>query len=135
MSVKHSADRWMGRALIEIPFFWALTLSEEQFHAELRMLEVSRDSWPTWVTAGKDATVHWFERAGAGERDCMVICMRDMHKHTPIEVAGLLVHEGVHIWQRIRENLNEAAPSREFEAYSIQRIAINLMNAYVGALT
>lgn len=40
---------------------------------------------------------------------------------------GLVIHEAVHIWQEIRTMMNEKEPSIEFEAYSIQRIAQDLM--------
>ncbi|MEG2114568.1 MAG: hypothetical protein RRZ38_11845 [Hafnia sp.] len=40
---------------------------------------------------------------------------------------GLIVHEAVHIWQEIKMMMNEASPSIEFEAYSIQRISQDLM--------
>jgi hypothetical protein len=40
---------------------------------------------------------------------------------------ALVVHEAVHIWQEIRAMMKEKEPSIEFEAYSIQRIAQDLM--------
>ena len=40
---------------------------------------------------------------------------------------ALVVHEAVHIWQEIRTMMNEKEPSIEFEAYSIQKIAQDLM--------
>lgn len=128
-------DRWMGRALIEIPFYWALCLSEQAFHEELGVLKVPRESWPAdWVTRGKDATCNWLQHPERDKEMCMLICLRDAHKHTPIETAGLLVHEAVHVWQEIRTHMGEKEPSSEFEAYAIQRISLNLMDAYAKTL-
>lgn len=132
--MKRNRDRGLGRALVDVPFYWALCLSQETFFAELRMLKVTGE-WPLFVPDDKDACVHWFTKIGAGGKDCVFICMRDMDKRTPIEVAGLLVHEAVHVWQEVCLNMGEKKPSREFEAYSIQRLSLNLMEAYAKTLT
>ena len=45
----------------------------------------------------------------------------------PIFQQSLIMHEAVHIWQQIRIMMAEKEPSLEFEAYSIQRIAEDLL--------
>lgn len=40
---------------------------------------------------------------------------------------GLVIHESVHIWQELKTLMGEKEPSIEFEAYSIQRIAQDLL--------
>ncbi len=47
-----------------------------------------------------------------------------------IAIAGVLVHEAVHVWQYFCEDIGEENPSVEFEAYSIQAIAQALMRDY-----
>lgn len=47
-----------------------------------------------------------------------------------IEIYGLLLHEAVHIWQRIKQRMGEREPGVEFEAYSIQAIAQDLFQMY-----
>jgi hypothetical protein len=49
-------------------------------------------------------------------------------------VAGLLVHEAVHIFDDAMEWINERAPSPEIRAYGIQHIAQQLMGAYAESL-
>lgn len=48
----------------------------------------------------------------------------------PIVVLGLLVHESVHVWQAIRDDMGERSPSIEFEAYTVQAIFQELMWAW-----
>ena len=45
-------------------------------------------------------------------------------------IVGLIVHEAVHVWQFVRENIGESNPSSEFEAYAIQAISQELIEAY-----
>jgi hypothetical protein len=77
------------------------------------------------------ATTHLFNAINGGRR-CALICIRDYEKYSGIEVAGLLVHEAVHIWQEILRNIGEENPSEEFEAYSIQSISQNLMAEFIA---
>jgi hypothetical protein len=48
----------------------------------------------------------------------------------PRAIMSLLVHEGAHVWQDLREALGEKEPSSEFEAYAMQIIASELIAAY-----
>lgn len=47
-----------------------------------------------------------------------------------IEVYGLLLHEAVHVWQKVKKLMGEKEPSSEFEAYSIQAIAQDLFEMF-----
>ncbi|KQD09668.1 hypothetical protein APD05_08510 [Acinetobacter nosocomialis] len=47
-----------------------------------------------------------------------------------IQVYGLLLHEAVHVWQKVKKLMGEKEPSPEFEAYSIQSIAQDLFEMY-----
>lgn len=59
-----------------------------------------------------------------------VVQLGDTSERNIIEVYGLILHESVHIWQKIRELMGEKSPSTEFEAYSIQKIAQDLFWSY-----
>ena len=58
---------------------------------------------------------------------CCVVALRGFHGRNPVEVAGLLVHEAVHIWQEYAERIGERIPGAEQEAYAIQAISQELM--------
>lgn len=120
---------WIERAIIESPFCVGLCQTENQFKNELKRLGVSESEDVQWVTDGKDATVTEFSGTKKHEK-CFLVGIKQDKTTRPIEVIGLLVHEAVHVWQRIREDINEDKPSNEFEAYAIQNISTRLIDAY-----
>lgn len=76
-------------------------------------------------TPHADATCHWMKNAD-GNLAC-IVCLGDFSGRSGIEIAGLLVHESVHIWQRYVDHIGESNPGDEQEAYAIQAIAQELM--------
>jgi hypothetical protein len=122
--------QWLDRDLIANPLYLGLCLSEEAFHREMRRLAIPREKWPNWISmTHANATAHYFDHSKSRRR-LAIICLRREKGISRIQIYGLLVHEAVHIWQWIKEDIGEDAPSKEFEAYSIQRLAMNLMSAY-----
>lgn len=119
---------WLDRNLVQSPCFLTLCASPATFAHVLKHLKVPQDQTPAFVSGGKSATVHFFE--SPEHNLCAVVCISPNATVEPIQVAALLVHEAVHVWQAIREDLGEKDPSSEFEAYSIQSIAQGLMYEY-----
>lgn len=119
---------WSPRSLMESPLQWGLCLSEADFIKAQKQLHVPKAERGGWMASEfANATVHFIEDDG---KHYALVCLRK-EKRRPIDVVnGLLVHEAVHIWQRIRSQIGERKPSSEFEAYSIQRIAQDLMGTY-----
>lgn len=68
-----------------------------------------------------------FEDCG-GDRVIVVTCGTGFED--PVEIVCALVHEAVHVWQRILEHINEKDPGWEPEAYAIQHISKGLIRAY-----
>ena len=122
--------KWLHRDLITGPYL-ALCTSEADFHRAMKHCKVPREQWATWITDGADATTHQLTNPDGG-RLC-VVCIRAGEQHSGVQIAAMLVHEAVHVWQFHCQNIGEREPSSEFEAYSIQAISQRLMQAYADA--
>lgn len=108
----------------------ALCTNEKDFYAELKRLKLPQHQWPKFLQhdhAG--ATTHWFT-APAGHKPCIIVCMAAVKRIEPEQYYAMLVHEAVHVFQRVCEHIGEDSPSDEFEAYSIQAISQELMYAW-----
>lgn len=120
---------WIERRLLPSPYV-CLALTEEGFHKAMEACNVPEDQRGDFITRGKNATTHVLQR-GDGDMAC-VVCLAGYEERTPIEVAGLLVHEAVHVWQTLRDDImSELKPGWECEAYSIQFISQRLMESFV----
>lgn len=117
--------QWRNRAMVVGPYF-TLCTTEQMFLDETAKLGWRDKS--TWAPENGARTHHGVN--ADGEPTC-VVCIRDGADHAPIPVAGLLVHEAVHIFQRWCDVHGEQSPSNEFQAYSIQWISQELMEEFV----
>lgn len=118
---------WLNRSMIVGPYF-TLCLSSEAFRAEVDRLKWS-DTGPWLSCEHADATTHF----GANEDGELtaIVCMRPPGGRDPVTVAGLLVHEAVHVWQRWCDRVGEHSPGAETEAYSVQWLSQQLMWEFV----
>lgn len=115
--------KWLERAAIVTPYL-GLATSQKRFEAYLKDIGFPGAYGP-FVAPGANATTHTYSNEDGDL--CCLVCISDFDEQDPVQVASLLVHEAVHVWQRVRENMRERDPSPEFEAYSVQAIAQNLM--------
>ena len=122
-------SKYISRILIETPYDIFLCKSNAQFKSELEQRNISKKLWPDWVTPGRDGTLHIF-LGNDNNIIGMAVCIKSKKNIPKASIIGLIIHESVHIWQKIKEDINEKDPSYEFEAYSIQRIAQELITAY-----
>lgn len=51
------------------------------------------------------------------------------HDFDPITITGLIVHECIHIWQELQQFIGETDPGWEMEAYTVQAIYCEMLNA------
>jgi hypothetical protein len=63
--------------------------------------------------------------------DCVIVCLfKETRRVSRIQIAGLLAHEAVHVWQAVRRDMNEKAPAVEQEAYAVQAIFQSLYRTW-----
>lgn len=124
-----SNDIWCSRQIMESPIYYGICTNEKMFRKQCRSIGIPVKDIPDYMANERaDATVHFMEaRKG---RAAAIVCVSPNNKYTKLELYALLVHEATHIWQRIRRHICEDSPSDEFEAYSIQRISLELMSNY-----
>lgn len=115
--------KWLERAVIAGPYLTYCD-SEEEFKEILKHLEFKHEV-PEWSnpTGGR---MHTFTAPGKMPT-CVVCVTPEIYKRELGAAIGLLIHEATHVWQVLREELNETKPSHEFEATSIQIISSNLI--------
>ena len=81
------------------------------------------------------ARCYQFKSDRDGSAICLVALSEDAQKNNcSIEVAGMLVHEAVHVWQYYAECMGETKPADEQEAYAIQAVSQELMAEYARRL-
>ena len=114
--------RWLSRRIARPGPCLFLALSEAEFISAMRQLKIK--SPPQWVNDGADATTHFLVKPS--DVAC-VVSMQNWLGRDSVEVAGLLVHEAVHVWQEYATNMGERHPGAEQEAYAIQAISQELM--------
>lgn len=123
--------KWLDRQVGAPGPYLTLCTSEVEYLAVMRKLKVTgHDDWIK--TPQADATVHFLEKSG---NFTVVVCVRVNPYQPAISIAGLLVHESVHIWQNWCEFYGERKPGDEQEAYFIQSISQTLMTEYARRIT
>lgn len=128
---KKSDVAWCSRTLLNNPYYIGICKSEKSFRSELKRLKIPEgDAFP-WISDGADATTH--EIVNKKERrKCCIICVSNTKGKSRSEISTLLVHEAVHVWQKIKKDYGEEEPGNEMEAYCIQAISLSLITGYYG---
>ena len=122
---------WCDRGWM--PTYYGFCPSEKAWRREMKRLaandgmDVERVPYPT-----ADARATSLEADGKRLLYIVTVSERlnDQIANDPAALCCLMVHEAVHVWQGIREHIGEKSPSIEFEAYSIQAITLNLVDAF-----
>lgn len=120
--MKRTPFRWLDRRIAKPGPRLTLCLDEGEFIAAVKRLKVKSPA--EWINAGADATAHYLH---LGANQVVIVCLSGWRGRTAIEVAGLLIHEAVHVWQFYARDMGEDAPGSEQEAYAVQAIAQELL--------
>lgn len=115
--------QWLNRSLIVGPYL-TLCTREEQFREILQHLGVKKHV-EYHGSDNAEGTAHYLTNEDG--KLCCVVTFSGFEGRDGVEVAGLLIHEAVHIFERFCQDIGEVQPSSEFKAYSIQCIAQELM--------
>lgn len=115
--------RWLDRRIAAPGPYLALCLSQAELDAAFQHLGIHERT--DFLCNGADATTHHVENPQ--KKPVCIVRLGSREGRNAIEIAGLLVHEAVHVWQRYASSIGERAPGDEQEAYAIQSIAQELM--------
>lgn len=116
---------WCNRAMFTGPYYGLVT-TPKLFKRELKRMGVKEDLDYT-ATPDSNATCYELQYKG---KTAFLVTLRGWKGTDPIEVAALLVHEATHLKQHFMRMIGENDPSSEFEAYMMQSITGNLMQAF-----
>lgn len=123
-------SKWLDRALFVNSAYFTLCTHEKQFAKIRKHLKVPKREWPAFVLNWhSDATTHFFENVDNKSKST-VVCVRNFEGKTAPQIAALLCHEAVHLWQATCEDYGEHAPSKELEAYAIQTLTQRLLEEF-----
>lgn len=114
--------KWLDRRIAQPGPYLMLCLSEKEYLAVMKSIKCNH--FDDWVSPNADATAHHLTNA---KGVMSIVCLRGWVGRNPVEVAGMLVHEAVHVWQWYAEKMGERNPGSEQEAYAVQAIAQELM--------
>lgn len=123
---KRTNVHWANRTILQAPLYIGVCFNEIDFKKELKKLKVA-EPHPAWIPEHKDAAVHFFETK---KDHCCIVCYGKIKDTSKAEEIGLFVHEAVHIWQEVKEILDEVNPGKEIEAYCIQSITVSILETY-----
>lgn len=124
--------KWLERSLLTGGYLMLVT-SQAEYKRALK--ELKCDANDRFVSEGAYASTHTL-RNEDGATACIVgIDMERAKTYHPVDVAALLVHEAVHVWQtNERDAGTMGCFGTEGEAYAIQCISATLMHEYAKRL-
>lgn len=128
MAKKQKGALWLDDTLVRSIYPFGLCITEEQFWQEVKKLNAPKELFDEgWLGDTALARLHTITKPD--KRMCRIVCIDDT-KLTSMGVIEMLIHEGTHIWQGVRDDMGEENPSEEFEAYSVQWIVTSLIAGY-----
>lgn len=124
--MKKQSFKWLARRVAKPGPYLTLCLSKEELRVASKRL--TDDVMPFPMSGALCST---FTNKGTNEL-CAIVSLSEVAQknRNAIEMAGLLIHEAVHVWQAYIEHMGETNPGDEQEAYAIQAISQELLAEY-----
>ena len=111
------------------PTYFGFCPSKKAWDREMKRLGIVDCPYPT-----SDARCTSFENATYKDGGKKTLALVTVGEHidgkNSMGILGILVHECVHVWQTVRQDIGEESPSKEFEAYAMQNIVMSIFAAY-----
>lgn len=124
MSNKKMKSKVLWQDKSWFPLYYGFCPDEKSWHAEMKRLDVKEHvPYPE-----ADGCVYEF--TNSDKQTCAIVTINKKFDGDKKAVRDILFHESVHVWQIMTQVMGEENPSIEFEAYSIQAIASNILEAY-----
>lgn len=129
--MKKQGFKWLVRRVAKPGPFLTLCLSkEEQRAASKRLID---EVLPFPMSGALCST---FTNKETNELCAIVSVSEEAQKNrTAIEMAGMLIHEAVHVWQAYAVHMGETNPGDEQEAYAVQSISQELLAEYARRIS
>lgn len=129
--MKKQSFKWLARRVAKPGPYLTLCLSEEELIYALRGMTKQQIQFPL---SGAFCTTLHHQKTG---ELCAVVTVskQSQERCNAIEIAGLLIHEAVHVWQAYAANMGEMRPADEQEAYAIQAISQELLAEYARRIS
>lgn len=123
---------WCDRGFF--PVYFGFCPNKKAWNKFLKEMTSSDDfELDDWSYPSSDAACTFF--TNYKDRPVCVITTQKIFdkefKKQPEAITSLLVHECMHIWQKILEEMKEEKPSHEFEGWSVQFIFQQIYKAYL----
>ena len=115
---------WLSREVAAQGPHLVLCLSPKELADACADVGAPPQDWPQ-----SNATTITIDQPGQ-DPVCIVVLTIGQDEYTGVEIAGILIHEAVHVWQEYLRSIGENEPSSEMEAYGIQNISYTLMQEF-----
>lgn len=123
--------KWRDRRMAQPGPYLTLVTNEADYLKALKQCKAKPIH--DWIkTPQADATAHHLNHPD-GNR-CTIVAINITKEQTGVEIAGLLVHEAVHVVQDYFAYHGEHTPGIEQQAYAIQAVSQELMDEYARQL-
>jgi hypothetical protein len=123
--------RWLPRTLFFSPAYLGFCTNKKQFERELKACGLQPHEYYDFHKATAHLTTIRNQKGQFICILCLDIASKEYQQASINQVMGLIAHEVTHIKQRIMEDIGEAHPSLEFEAYVMQQLMQYYCTAYM----